>query len=370
MANTTEQAANEARRLQQLADAIASYEAAKAGLKEKHELREHGDLVKRLVEPALHTYFADVLPARMRIGEAFPVLADDDGGCWQGQLDLVIDATSGHWAPPPSPAHLGENPLYSAAMEVRYRAGPMSASALVRGVVELATRLQKIVDANAAAGRKCWTAALLLGPGHDVANYEPQGEVLAKVLAALATLYEGCNLAPCALPGVPRSWPFVDGIVLPGILVKKHTVFGTQSIDPLAEHPAFFTQPCSGRDVHRAIRPLAIAKGHLRHVLRSIADQGRFESAAWDDAETPIFLGDYPEPDDVLRNARAIVLDGAGFPLFHAGDDPARPIWQEFAVDPLFGAPVLILGEWRRSAVALRERDLAEIETIRRPLHE
>lgn len=369
MPTPTDEATDEAVRLERLAAAVAFYEAQKASLKCELGLKEHGDLVKAVVEPALSAYFADVLPAEMRIGGAFTVLADDAARCWHAQVDLVIDAASGCWAPTPVPTHHGKVPLYSAAMEARYGGAWMSASDLVGGVVEMATRLQSIVDTNVAAGRKCWTAALLLGPGYDVANYEPEDEILAKVLAALAALYEGRSLAPRALPGVPRSWPFVDAIVLPGVLVKKHSLFGTQSLDASEEHPAFFTQPCSSRDAHRALRPLAVAKGHLRHVLRCVADEKLFDSPAWDDAETPVFLGDYPDPDDMLRSARAITLDGARFPLFHAGNDPAQPIWQEFAADPFVGVPLLILGAWRQDAVALREREVAE-RAVSRTAHQ
>ncbi|MBZ0117641.1 MAG: hypothetical protein K8H88_11630, partial [Sandaracinaceae bacterium] len=173
------------------------------------------------------------------------------------------------------------------------------------------------------------------------------------VLMRLARLYRGNDLSPRLLPGVPRSWPFVDAISLPGVLIKKHTLFSAPSFEA-SEHPVYLSQPVHVDEGGLwRLRPLATAKGHLRHVLQCVSGRKLFDTPAWTDDEDAVYLGAEPDLDSMARWARGIAVGGAPLPLFHAGGDPADVHWQQFAPDPIVREPLLIWNELRRRAAAL-----------------
>ena len=81
-------------------------------------------------------------------------------------------------------------------------------------------------------------------------------------------------------------WPFVDAIVMPGVIYKKHDVFETEELEgnkwPVMM-PLLYKSDL--------LRPLAIARGLLVHRLHVLEGHGRPDGEAWPDCQTASLLG-------------------------------------------------------------------------------
>lgn len=318
--------------LASFAKVIEQYETKKTRLKVQHGRSEHGGL-GTMLESALIDYLGDALPPGLRLGEGTPVLESvpTDGA----QTDVVVDFDGEVWSSTRhAPKHLADDAIYLAAMEVRYR-GPWlrrnGAKSVARSAMEVVRRLQELTDRALAADRKCWTAAVLLGPGFDVFTAEGAAmrpKAVAALVAELRAFYEPRGLQRRRIPGgVKQTWPYVDVLVLPGLLLKKHTLF---AMPKHVEHPVYAIQPTIAPVALRSLRPLSAAKGYLRHGLRALAEGKGFEEPAWSDAEDVIYGGPvtlnlrpHATPEERLAafrtHSRAVVLDGTGGHLYHAG---------------------------------------------------
>lgn len=123
-------------------------------------------------------------------------------------------------------------------------------------------------------------------------------------------------------------WPFVDAIVMPGLLAKKHEVFARRSHEAQS-FPIWALWSCGMRDPEALWRPLSVAKGFMAHHVRMLRDGYSKRSEAWSDAETPVISGPAPTnedhvPSDTLCGRIVGVLVGPDRPdfAFHAVDNP------------------------------------------------
>jgi hypothetical protein len=337
--------ANAYAKLRAFDEALHEYEQYKRELGRLGGRAQHPLVPREMLEGPLLDYLDDVIPRGFLAGPGFPILEGVE--TTTGQVDLVIDFDGSQWSTSRRGAtHRGVVPLYAAAIEVRYRGAGLrqnGAKAVASAMMEVVERLQEITEKSAKNGRKCWTAAVLLGPGFDVFSNAPHPRIerdrIRAVLNVLGDFYRGRDLTPQRLHGVPRSWPFIDAIVLPSLLLKKHTLFELPVLDKNREHPVLITQPSSRHDQERQLRPLAAAKGYLSHVMKCIEGVAALDQAAWPDSDDPIYLGPYPDEVDIIEGYRALVLDGTQGHLYHAGGDPlgGNPRW--FQMGPSASLP-------------------------------
>jgi hypothetical protein len=336
---------------------VAQYEAKKARLKKKHRRREHPTLGSML-ENALIDYLGDALPDGVLVGEGSPVL--DSLKTHGGQTDVVMDFDRADtWSRTVSKRlHLGDEPTYLALAEVRYRGHARRTRGVklaVAEAMEVVRRLQEVTARSLRLRRKCYTAAVCIGPGFDVFN--PDGTALmpdavADLVAALRAFYRRRRLRKRDVVGASGgTWPFVDMLVLPGMLLKKHTLFTSDGV----EHPMYMIQPTLGSHAQRNVRPLSTAKGYLRHGVRAATTGTGFEVAAWTSEEDPIYADPPAWPNNATKDeellafrtySRAIVLDGTTGPLYHKGFlDDGTVKWFEVGPSPVVPGTVDAVGD-------------------------
>ncbi|RZO59053.1 MAG: hypothetical protein EVA89_17220 [Sandaracinaceae bacterium] len=357
--------------LRALQEAVLDYEEV-VRARSAAGARQHPDLVKEMVEPAVRRYLADVLPERMRVGSGFPIDRDEAEKPSPAQIDVVIDWDGTHWR---QGVHVGVEPVYLGLIEVRYRGDWLTKrrpEAVWNEIADPFERLQALTDRAVAERKKCWTSCVLLGRGFDLSPRAPETMTRDQAVkecdrrteafrAVLRRLYEHQlgyhedvdEMRPNRLGRIRRSWPFPDALVLPSLSLKKHVLFEKPELRYDLELPAYIAQPAASTDAYRDVRPLSTLKGHLRHVLKSIAGERDFSDSAWSDEECSVYLGPYPSDADIEARFRATLLSRRrpGVLYFAGGDARLNPEWATMVPDTDAGEPVYV--ENGRSRVKL-----------------
>lgn len=149
---------------------------------------------------------------------------------------------------------------------------------------------------------------MLLGPGWLDGD--------AAVMQVVHTAYHQRSIQRIDHAGA-AWWPFVDAVVMPGVLYKKHDAFEELAmVGP--RRPIMMPALCAPDP----LRPLALARGFVMHQLRVLAGSATPESEAWPDHLTAAISGCVSRiaPSRTLDSLRAVLMDchhGDAVVLYH-----------------------------------------------------
>lgn len=307
------------------------------------EESRHPDEAKDFIEAALRGFLdADLAQLGLRCGSGYRAVAGREK---PEQLDVALTLTASsanNWsAHVTARRHLEREPL-AVHIEVAYRA-ERSGDVYEKVKADL-DALDRSVQQGVQFGRGLpWTASVLLGPAWPSRVHN--------VMTMVHQRYH--ERAPTTVTlGGSEWWPYVDAIVLPGVMFKKHDLFETQALTGTTL-PAYLGMPTDDRV---PLRPLAIARGFLMHRLRILrGEEAAIASQAWPTAMSSALLGVPTENIDHLRAYFACDADPGIDELWHAGsaphDDSPRRIAMAVQANPtctrarpVFALPVLRRG--------------------------
>jgi hypothetical protein len=224
-------------------------------------------------------------------------------------------------------------------------------------------RIGTVIDEGIRADRKIFTGLALVGEG-----WRPHVDPIARLLHEA---HHARNLSRLK-SGVVEWWPFVDVVIMPGLLLKKHDLFDKPT-RLSSRFPVLFQWPSGRSDECASFRSLAIARGYLRHFIhraRLLED----EEAAFEDGEAAAICGPAPQVDDLgnatsWKGQRVAILLGhpTNDVLQHSRDRDGRiwaPLVKERDVRCTCGAEFLAV------APALDPKGHAETNSgLRVPVH-
>jgi hypothetical protein len=265
--------------LENVAAQVRAYEAAPS---------KHPDEAKGFLESAVRWFFdRELEPAGYRAIQGFrrdtelDIIATVDVGKredWNIHFEVRRNVEHAHVA-----VHL----------EVAYRA-----SRDYRKVRESIAKLNESIDQNIAQGRGLpWTGLVLLGPGWLGSD--------AAVMQVVHTAYHERSTQRIERAGA-SWWPFVDAVVMPGVLYKKHDAFEDLTMVG-RRRPIMMPAPCAPDP----LRPLALARGFVMHRLRVLAGTATPEGEAWPDHLTAAISGCASRiaASHSLDSLRAVLMD-------------------------------------------------------------
>lgn len=286
--------------LARVAEQIDEYEA---------DVDRHPDKAKDFLESAIQWFLdQDLVPAGYRAGQGYR---------GSRQLDIITTmevASPGDWSLDLKVRRRVENAPLAIHIEVAYRSTGSDVYSKVKRDLQ---KLNESIDQCRRQGRGLpWTALILLGPAW-------QNRVV-QVMQVVHSHYHGRNLDRIPLAG-SEWWPFIDAVVMPTVLYKKHDIFETRELTG-AKWPTMIPIPAAGD----RLRPLAIARGFLMHRLRVLEGRDRPEGEAWPDCQTAAISGSYEEAVKRIRptELRAILMrcyDGDHGLFWHLGSAYPRP---------------------------------------------
>ena len=281
---------------------------------------KHPDKAKHFLETALQWFFdQDLVPAGYRAAQGYR---------GSEQLDIITTmevASPGDWSLDLKVRRRVEDAPLALHMEVAYRSTGSDMYAKVKRDLQ---KLNDSIDQGCAQGRGLpWTALVLLGPAWQDRHLQ--------VMQVVHSQYHSRDLTRVHLSG-SDWWPFIDAVVMPTVLYKKHDIFETRALTG-AKWPTMIPIPSTAD----RCRPLAIARGFLMHRLRVLEGRDRPEGETWPDCQTAAISGSYEEAAKSLRptDLRAILMrcyDGDQGLLWHMGSAYPRPqiIPLPFAIFP------------------------------------
>jgi hypothetical protein len=299
--------------LQRVAEQVAAYE---------NDSVKHPDQAKDFLESAIR-WFMDQDLVDLGYGTATGYRGGE-------QLDAVATLDKGHpsdWSIDYKVRRRIENSRLALHLEISYRA---SGSDLYQKVKSDLAKLNSSIEQCVAKGEGLpWTALVLLGP----AWLGRERAVMNIVHAA----YHGMRMQRLQL-GDQHWWPFLDAVVMPGVLFKKHDVFATSALHG-EKWPVMLPIPNSPHE----LRPLAIARGFLAHRVRVLTEGAEPEGESWPDCQQAAILGPCPTlpdldpvPPDRLRGVIMRCSPAVPRTLWNRGSGYPRPyvVPMPFDVEP------------------------------------
>ncbi|MCW5801823.1 MAG: hypothetical protein KIT31_05505 [Deltaproteobacteria bacterium] len=265
--------------LERVAEQVRGYE---------HAAAKHPDEAKAFLESAIRWFFDQELePAGYHAIQGFRR---------DTELDIIATVDAGEredWNIHFEVQRRVERAHVVLHLEVAYRS-----SRHYRKVRDSIVKLNESIDQNIAQGRGLpWTGLVLLGPGWLDSD--------AAVMQVVHTAYHARSTERIDHAGA--GWlPFVDAVVMPGVLYKKHDAFEDLSMVG-RRRPIMMPAPCAPDP----FRPLALARGFVMHRLRVLAGGVTPESEAWPDHLTAAISGCVSRiaAGRALDSLRAVLMD-------------------------------------------------------------
>jgi hypothetical protein len=299
------------------------------GVSTKSPSERSGPTALKLVEDPVRAFFGTVSPNGVRVGAGERPALDPR---YASDMDIVFDYDGDAWV-----AHLRMGANTSPVLAHLDVASRTNWDA--HKLAEDLGRVQRTIYDAQAHGRKTWTGLVAIGSGfHDRC-----GEVMRVLHEAH---HRGQEVERWESANAGSVWPFVDAIVIPGMLLKKHDLFHRRDLHA-DRQPVLYPFPVGGVDGLQELWPLVAARAFLAAYLRRVVAGGPWDSPAWNPADTAAILGGasvqgaWPEPWRVVT-----MRDDAPFELNHwTGNDAVA--WQDHVLHAedtcSHGRPYLIL---------------------------
>lgn len=277
----------------------------------------HPDEAKEFLETAVRWFFDQELEQLgLRTAPAFRSFGSE-----RQQLDVVValhvDGPNA-WSVDMRVLRHAEHAQLAMHSEIAYRSSPSDAYEKVK---KDGSRLIETIQAARDADRELpWTSLVLLG---DVWPSRT-----AKVMRRIhdMTAHRGDVVRVAA--GTRPWWPFIDAIVMPGVVYKKHDLFGTeQSAARRADEDRFPCWMSLATDPSDPFRSLAIARAYLVHRIRLLQDPAMpNEGEVFPLDQSAAILGSVRALAGSCEIGRAFLASDAQPPerLWHAGYDRAN----------------------------------------------
>src|SRR6266567_8672539 len=224
-----------------------------------------------LTEGPLREFFSRVSPDGVKAGSGhrpaldprfssdLDIVFDRDGDGWFSHFRLKVDAS-------PVLAHLD--------VSSRTRWDPSK-------LYEDLTRLQRTIDDARALGTKTWTGLLAVGSGFRGHTAE-----------LMQLLHEFCHDRQLESWQWTAGdvWPFVDAVIVPGMLLKKHDLFDEPERSS-RRWPVLYPFPVGDYCGLGDLWPLVTARAFLASYLRKALGLESWDAPAWEDSENDEVLG-------------------------------------------------------------------------------
>ncbi|MFO0680525.1 MAG: hypothetical protein U0234_00675 [Sandaracinus sp.] len=321
-----------------------------------------GEAAKHLVEDLIRVFLGDGLNVLARPGGRRP----RQGARRRAELDVTVCLLEEE-RPLVGTSHSGaydesrSGPLRG-HIEVAYAASGRGDAHLRKKIRDDLSKLHETIDPAARQRRtKPWTGLVLIGADWD----SRQLDVLA-----WAREFYGDARPELVHPENDEDregawWPFVDTIVMPRMLAKKHEVFAGRTATARS-FPTWALWASGAQDPEALWRPLSVAKAFLAHHVRMLRTGFARRSEAWSDDETPVISGPAPTNEDQVPSeslcGRVVgMLVGPERPdfVFHAEDNPASTFLPLVRGQATGDDPTLVMPDVIESgAVRRRSSDL------------
>ncbi len=273
---------------------------------EELKMTQHPDSAKSLAEHALRKLISSFLPGWSLV----------PGFYGERQADAVAvheDFTLQALCTPPN------EPL-KAHLEITHSGGTKWSN-LKRKLITDLDRLDASISTARRAGRKCWTALVLLGPG-----WEGLWDQIAEILHYR---YHRRDLDPYDAALVGPTIPMPDAICAPDGIFKKHKYFTEKSRESRAI-PAFGWMPRSPSDNSTPYRPVMVIIGFLAHFLIGLDLPELFDKPAAPKALFAALMGPKRKPGS--SDLVALLRSPTGRVLYYA-KDKANTGWGSIVVE-------------------------------------
>jgi hypothetical protein len=268
-----------------------------------------GPAAAELVEEPLRTFFAKAAPEGVKVGKGDRPAVDPR---YSSDMDIVFDFERAQWR---------------ARFRLNVHASPVLAHLDVGARTDWddklkddLARVQRTIDEAAAHGTKTWTGLVCVGPAY-VGRID-------EISRTVHDLHHSQNLHMQGVGGVDEHWPFVDAIVLPGMLLKKHDLFAAPERKS-KRWPVLYPFPVGDDTGLGELWPLATARAFLSSYLRKALGREPWDAPAWRDWEFDSItgggrpIGPWPKGWSVIA-----LRDDTPRELFHWTGD-AKPSWQD-----------------------------------------
>ena len=272
--------------------------------------RRGGTPAMKLVEEPLREFFGRISSDGISVGTGdrpalnprYPsdmdIVFDYDGDAWVGHLRMGADAA-------PVLAHL----------DVSGRSDWDSTK-----FKQDLERIQRTISEARGFGSKTWTGLVAVGPGFRHRCEE--------VMRAVHEAHHEQEVDRWDSANAGSVWPFVDAVIVPGMLLKKHDLFASRDLDS-ERHPVLYPFFVGDMDGLGELWPLVAARAFLAAYLRRVAGLESWETPAWSPAETAALLGGAPTSSLWREPWRVIAMqDEVPFELHHWSGNDTTP-WQD-----------------------------------------
>jgi hypothetical protein len=273
--------------------------------------RRSGTPALELVEAPLRAFFAKATSKGVIAGKGDRPAEDHR---YSSDMDIVLDFETAAWV-----ARFRmevQNTPVLAHLDVCARSDWDSNK--LAGDLE---RLQRTTDEAKTSGLKTWTGLVAVGVGFRGRSSD--------VMELVHSFHHSRDVSEWTSTNVGDTWPLVDAIVLPGMLLKKHDLFELPERSA-KRWPVLYPFAVTGHAGLEDLWPLVSARAFLASYLRKAVSGESWEAPAWRDDEEPIVMGGAHVNGLWPTDWRVIALaDEVPLELYHWTGVEQRP-WQDY----------------------------------------